>query len=72
MLKPLSVAATLLFGLGVAAGSASAQEIVDAADPTRLMQVALDYGSARVEVDGVGDPVIRGELADGTAYSVYF
>ena len=49
----------------------SAQDLVTAGDPGKILEIARGFGSAELETDGNGDPVIRGRM-DGTRYSVSF
>jgi hypothetical protein len=72
MTKPMLFAVSLLFGLAGVAGGVNAQSLLDATNPLRILDIARDYGTAELQTDGVGDPLIVGELHDGTAYSVYF
>lgn len=54
-----------------AALPAAAQDLVTAADPDSVLEVAKGFGSAELDTDGQGDPLIRGRI-EGRQYSVYF
>jgi len=49
----------------------SAQDLIDAQDPSEIQNLASGYGSARLTTDSVGDPLVRGRM-DGKAYLIYF
>ena len=49
----------------------SAQELIDAQDPSEIQNLASGHGSARLTTDSVGDPMVRGRI-DGKAYLIYF
>ncbi|MCF3934664.1 YbjN domain-containing protein [Acuticoccus sp. M5D2P5] len=55
----------------VAATGAAAEDLIDAHDPEAVAHVARGYGSAFIETDEYGDPLIRGRM-DGTVYLIYF
>ncbi|MGM0677661.1 YbjN domain-containing protein [Ectothiorhodospira marina] len=57
--------------LAVVANPLWASEWVDAADPEEIMNLARGYGSATLDTDGVGDPMITGRM-DGTRYFIMF
>lgn len=63
-LAPLLLAAAL-------AAPASAQTVVDASDPAIIMEFARGYGSALMEQDDEGAPMIVGRI-DGTRYVILF
>ena len=46
-------------------------EIITAPDPTAILEVAKGYGSAKLDKDDGGDPMISGRL-QGMKYVVYF
>lgn len=52
-------------------GATQAATIVDATDPTSILAIAQDYGSARLGEDDAGDPEITGQI-DGISYAVTF
>ncbi len=64
------IAASTLCALALAAPVA-AQTIVDATDPATIMEFARGYGSALMERDDAGDPMIVGRI-DGTRYAILF
>ena len=64
------IAAPTLCALALAAPVA-AQTIVDATDPATIMEFARGYGSALMERDDAGDPMIVGRI-DGTRYAILF
>jgi hypothetical protein len=57
--------------LCLASGPALSQNLVDATQPQRVLEVAKGFGSATLEKDSKGDPKITGRI-DGTAYTVFF
>ncbi|MCG5517260.1 MULTISPECIES: YbjN domain-containing protein [unclassified Ectothiorhodospira] len=57
--------------LALAVNSAGAADLVDATDPEQILNLARGYGSATLDTDGVGDPMITGRM-DGTRYSIMF
>lgn len=59
---PMTLAAT---------APASAQALIDATRPNEVLAIAQNYGSGQLDVDGVGDPMIIGEMEDVT-YTVVF
>jgi len=61
LLKPLSLAA---FALAVTLGAVEAQETVDAGKPEALLTLIQGFGTATLEADETGDPVILGMLGD--------
>lgn len=50
---------------------ATAQTVVDASDPATIMEIARGYGSALMEKDDEGAPLIVGRI-DSTRYAVLF
>lgn len=60
----------LVFSLGVFAPVQSA-ELVDAGQPEAILNVASGFGSANLETDSVGDPLIVGRI-DGSKYRIVF
>jgi hypothetical protein len=61
----------LAVALTCAAGIAFAQDHVEADNPEKILQIARGFGSAELEKDTSGDPMIRGRLG-GVRYNVYF
>jgi hypothetical protein len=63
----------LAFVLALAPISAplSAEQLVTAADTAKILEIARGFGSAELETDSDGAPVIRGRM-DGRRYSVLF
>lgn len=57
--------------LALAPSPAAAEPLVDAARPAEITNIARGSGSAVLEADGAGDPMIRGRI-DGTQYVVHF
>ncbi len=66
-----SLAALLLATALVVPGVALAQSLVDATNIDSIANVALDYGSAAVEKDSAGDPMLSGQMGP-TNYVVFF
>jgi hypothetical protein len=68
---------SLVAGLGLMATlsapvvAQSATDLLDGSDPAAILTIAKGYGSAMLDVDGVGDPMIEGRI-DGQAYTVFF
>jgi hypothetical protein len=75
--SPRGAVAALMLGLmlnGVAAPAGwaqSATDIIDGSDPAVILSIAQGYGSAMLDVDAVGDPMITGRMG-GQAYTVFF
>jgi hypothetical protein len=61
----------LILALLLSAFNVSAQDLVTADDPEKILDIARGFGSAELESDEDGAPVIRGRM-DGRRYSVYF
>jgi hypothetical protein len=64
----------VLFILGVLTSShaVSAQDMVDATNPEKLVRVLQSAGyRAQLDVDSVGDPLIKGSLSRSN-YSIFF
>lgn len=64
----------IALGLAVAALAATgalAEDLIDATDPNRIVELAKGFGSANLETDTDGSPMITGRM-DGTRYVVYF
>ena len=55
----------------VCAAPAWAADLVDATKPQELYEIARGWGSATLETDQEGDPVIRGRI-EGVAYTIDF
>jgi len=49
----------------------AAQTTVDATDPDAVLAIAKGYGTAELELDAQGDPMVSGRM-DGTLYTVLF
>jgi hypothetical protein len=64
---------SLVAGLALTAPAfaQSATDLLDGSDPEAILSIAQGYGSAMLDVDGVGDPKISGRI-DGQAYTVFF
>lgn len=70
---PVNLVLTLVTG-AILSGQVAAQtadDLLDGSDPAAIMSIAQGYGSAMLDVDGVGDPMIEGRI-DGQAYTVFF
>lgn len=66
----------LVFALSLAAGlgcttAARSQDIIKVADPEVVLDVAKGFGSASLDKDSSGDPMISGRL-QGVKYSIWF
>lgn len=68
--KPIVLLAALLVGIAFMAKAADG-DIVDATNPETVRDIASGYGSATLDTDNTGDPMIVGRL-DGTKYGIYF
>jgi hypothetical protein len=68
---------SLLFSAGLVltgAGSvawAEDTEIITAPDPAAILEIAKGYGSAKLDKDDGGDPMVSGRL-EGMKYVIYF
>lgn len=51
--------------------AASASELIDATDPTEILNIARGFGSANLDKDSAGDPRITGRI-DGYRYTLFF
>ncbi|MDX1821380.1 MAG: YbjN domain-containing protein [Alphaproteobacteria bacterium] len=73
ILARYSFAAVLSLGLALpAAGLAqNAADLLDGSDPAAILRIAEGYGSAMLDKDSVGDPMIEGRI-DGQSYTVFF
>lgn len=71
--RPVHLVLTLVAGLAlpVSAMAQSATDLLDGSDPAAILNIAQGYGSAMLDVDSVGDPMIEGRI-DGQAYTVFF
>lgn len=63
--------AALALALLLAGSPAYAVELVTAKSPSRILSIAKGFGSAKLDKDADGDPLIRGRIA-GTQYNVHF
>ena len=61
----------LLLAASLGAASLQAAPLVDATDPERIAQMIRGFGSATLETDDYGDPLISGRI-NGSKYGVYF
>lgn len=68
ILRSLSVAA---FVVASASGVATAQDILTIAEPDVVLNAAKGFGSANLETDQGGDPLIDGRI-QGMEYSIFF
>lgn len=60
-----------LAALVISTVAASADDIVDATLPDRLLPIFAKFGSVEIIADDAGDPLIRGAI-NGTTYLVFF
>jgi hypothetical protein len=68
-MKSRSFAAACL--LVTAFGGANAAELLDATQPEKILAVASGFGSATLERDSDGDPLIIGRI-EGSKYGIFF
>lgn len=68
-MKSLSTA--LLLAASFSATSLQAAPLVAATDPEQIAQMIRGFGSATLETDEYGDPLITGRI-NGSKYGVYF
>lgn len=61
----------ILFAFQSAPALAQNQQLVDARDPERIVELARGYGSAELEKDREGNPRITGRL-NGVRYQIAF
>lgn len=69
--RPAALLSTALLLTLPQISALKAQTFVDATDPATIMEIARGYGSALMESDDAGDPMIVGRI-DGTRYVVLF
>ncbi len=62
----LGLLATMVFATPSSAQSDDERQNVD-----KILDIAKGWGSARLETDGVGDPLIVGRM-EGTLYGIFF
>jgi hypothetical protein len=62
---------SLLFCLTFTASQVSAQSLVTADDPEKILEIARGFGSAELEREPDGTPRIRGRM-EGSRYTIYF
>ncbi|MBY5992484.1 YbjN domain-containing protein [Ferrimonas balearica] len=55
----------------IMAAPAFSADLVDATNPSEIMNLARGFGSASLDTDGEGDPMIVGRI-NGTRYVIYF
>lgn len=67
----MKVISTLLLAAGLSATQVQAASLVDATDPEQLVELVKGFGSATLEQDSYGDPLIVGRIK-GNRYSIYF
>lgn len=67
---PLLVAACLAYA-PMTATVAQAGDLITADKPAEILNLARGFGSARMDTDSTGDPLIIGRI-DGTKYGIYF
>jgi hypothetical protein len=68
-----AIAAIFILAAGLAAPVAAqpAPALLSAENPDSILNVARGWGSANLETDAEGDPIIRGRI-DGLNYSIFF
>ncbi|HEX7034134.1 MAG TPA: YbjN domain-containing protein [Pseudomonadales bacterium] len=67
-----ALTAALASSVTLFAPAASADELVDAADPARMISILRGLGHpAQLDTDEVGDPLIRSEVG-GTRFAILF
>jgi hypothetical protein len=71
LVRRRSVPLVLAASLAAFAPAARAQDLVAADDPAKILEIARGFGSAELETDSEGAPLIRARI-DGTRYSVFF
>lgn len=62
-----SACLALLFGNGMA----HAAKMIDGSKPAEILNIARGFGSATLDTDDVGDPMINGRI-DGNRYVIHF
>ncbi|GAA0697622.1 YbjN domain-containing protein [Marinobacterium maritimum] len=62
---------TMLLAAGLSVANVQAEPLVDATNPETLVQLVRGFGSATLEKDDYGDPLITGRI-DGSKYGIYF
>ena len=70
-LPPLAGAVALSVALGLPAAPAMGADLVTAGDVERIVQIARDFGEARVETAPTGEPLILGTMEE-TGYAILF
>jgi len=55
----------------LASGTAAAERVVSAEDPDTIREIAAGFGSASIDKDSYGDPMIIGRI-NGTRYKAIF
>ncbi|WP_217573637.1 YbjN domain-containing protein [Mesorhizobium sp. GbtcB19] len=68
--RSISITGLALAG-AVSAARAEDAEILQAPDPATVLDIAKGFGSARMEKDDNGDPMISGRV-EGVKYVIYF
>jgi len=63
--------AGLLLASAVCVARAEDAEIIQVPDPAAILDIAKGYGSAKLDKDDGGDPMISGRL-EGMKYVIYF
>lgn len=71
LIRPASLLAAAVLLTLPQISSLKAQTLVDATDPATIMEIARGYGSALMESDDAGDPMIVGRI-DGNRYAILF
>ncbi|MBA4503681.1 YbjN domain-containing protein [Marinobacterium marinum] len=61
----------MLLTAGLCAANVQAASQVDATDPQQILELAKGFGSATLEEDDYGDPLITGRI-NGSKYGIYF
>jgi hypothetical protein len=67
----LSMAAGLFLTSAISVARAEDPEVLKTLDPSTILDLAKGYGSAKLEKDDGGDPMVSGRL-QGMKYVIYF
>ncbi len=67
----LLLSAGLISTGAVSVAWAEDSEIITAPDPAAILDIAKGYGSAKLDKDDGGDPMVSGRL-EGMKYLIYF
>ncbi|MEP6567802.1 MAG: YbjN domain-containing protein [Mesorhizobium sp.] len=67
----LSMAAGLFLTSAISVARAEDSEVLQTLDPSAILDLAKGYGSAKLDKDDGGDPMVSGRL-QGMKYVIYF